>query len=251
MSFRALARHLPAGWCLVALDLRGRGGSATAPGPYGMSAHAADLAAAAEHLGAPLVLTGHSMGAYAALRAAATRPELFTRLVLVDGGLPLPVPAGADPDQLLELTLGPAIARLTQTFPDVPAYLDFFRQHPALHAEWNDDMAEYVRYDAIGEPGAVRSRVSAPAVRADSRDLITNADSFGDDLAKLTMPAVLPHAPRGMFGQEPGVLPQPVVDHWTTRIPALRTEIVANSNHYTIVMTDRPASTIARTLTDG
>src|SRR6266508_1275915 len=122
MSFRAVARHLPARWSLVALDLRGRGGSAGMPGPYGMSAHAADIVAAAEHLGSPLVLSGQSMGAYAALRAAVLRPELFTRLVLIDGGLPLPVPAGADPDQLLELTLGPALARLRQSFPDVEAY---------------------------------------------------------------------------------------------------------------------------------
>jgi pimeloyl-ACP methyl ester carboxylesterase len=74
MSFRAVARHLPAEWSLVALDLRGRVGSAGMPGPYGMAAHAADLVAATEHLGPPLVLTGQSMGAYAALRAAATRP---------------------------------------------------------------------------------------------------------------------------------------------------------------------------------
>ena len=251
MSFRTVARHLPAGWRLVALDLRGRGGSAAAPGPYGMSAHAADLAAAAEHLGAPVVLTGQSMGAYAALRAAATQPELFTRLVLVDGGLPLPVPAGTDPDQVLELTLGPALARLSQTFADVPAYLDFFRQHPALNAEWHDDMEQYVRYDATGEPGAIRSRVSAPAVRADGRDLIVNAASFGDDLVKLTVPAVLLYAPRGMFGQEPGILPQPLVDHWSAQNPALRTEIVENTNHYTILMTDRPAAVIASRLTDS
>src|SRR5262249_25652705 len=104
MSFRTVARHLPDGWSLVALDLRGRGGSAGMPGPYGIATHAADLITATEHLGQPLVLTGQSMGAYAALRAASTRPELFTRLVLIDGGLPLPLPDVADPDQLLELT---------------------------------------------------------------------------------------------------------------------------------------------------
>ncbi len=250
MSFRAVARHLPARWSLVALDLRGRGGSAGMPGPYGMSAHAADIVAAAEHLGSPLVLSGQSMGAYAALRAAVLRPELFTRLVLIDGGLPLPVPAGADPDQLLELTLGPALARLRQSFPDVEAYLDLFKAHPALAGDWNDDVAEYVRYDATGEPGAIRSRVNGEAVYADGRDLLVNAASFGDDLLTLAVPTVLLYAPRGMFGEEPGLLPQSIVDLWVARAPALRAELVEGTNHYTILMTDRAAKLIATRLTE-
>lgn len=249
MSMRTVARHLPADWSLIAVDLRGRGGSAGLPGPFGMDAHAADLAAAAEHLGAPVALVGQSMGAYAALRAAARRPELFSRLVLVDGGLPLPVPAQFDADQLLELTIGPAVARLRETYPSVDAYVDFFRAHPALAGDWNDDMDAYVRYDAAGEPGAIRSRTSAEAVYADGRDLLVHGDSFGADLQGLTLPATLLHAPRGMFGQEPGLLPQPVVDHWAAQAPQLRAELVDDTNHYTVLMTDRPAALIARRLT--
>jgi pimeloyl-ACP methyl ester carboxylesterase len=250
MSFRAVARHLPAEWSLVALDLRGRGGSADMPGPYGMATHAADIVAATEYLGPSVVLTGQSMGAYAALHAAATRPELFTRLVLVDGGLPLPVPGDADPDQLLELTVGPAIARLRQTFPDLAAYLAFFEAHPALATDWNEDVAEYVRYDATGQPGTIRSRVNGDAVYADGRDLLINATTFGDHLTRLALPTLLLHAPRGMLGEEPGLLPQSIVDHWTARAPALRAELVEGTNHYTILMTDRAAKLIATRLTE-
>ncbi|MEV0455049.1 alpha/beta hydrolase [Catellatospora methionotrophica] len=249
MSFRAVARQLPEDWSLVAVDLRGRGGSAGLPGPYGMDAHAADLAAVAEHLGAPVALTGQSMGAYAALRAAVRRPELFSRLVLVDGGLPLPVPAEFDPDKLLELTIGPAVARLRETYPSVDAYVAFFQAHPALAGDWNDDMAAYVRYDATGEPGAIRSRTSSEAVYADGRDLLLGGAAFGDDLVRLTLPATLLYAPRGMFGQAPGMLPQPVVDHWAAQAPLLRPELVDDTNHYTILMTDRPAALIAERLT--
>jgi pimeloyl-ACP methyl ester carboxylesterase len=249
MSFLSVARQLPQGWRLVALDLRGRGGSAGVAGPFGMSAHARDICVAAEHLGAPLVLIGQSMGAYAALRAAALRPELFTRLVLVDGGLPLPVPVEFDPDQLLELTIGPAVARLRQTFASEQAYVEFFQAHPALAAEWNDDMDAYVRYDVAGEPGAVHSRVATDSVYADGRDLLVSAASFGEDLQTLTVPSVLLYAPRGMLGQEPGMLPQPVVDHWAALAPTMRTELIADTNHYTILMTDRAAAVIAAELT--
>jgi pimeloyl-ACP methyl ester carboxylesterase len=251
MSFRAVARHLPADWSLIALDLRGRGGSAELPGPYGMTRHAEDLSAAAEQFGQgrPVALVGQSMGGYAALRAAARRPELFTRLVLVDGGLPLPTPAGADPDAVLTATLGPAIARLSDTFASEEVYVDFFRAHPALAADWNDDMIAYIRYDVTGSHGAIRSRVNGAAVAADGRDLLVDADSFGADLVGLTVPAVLLHAPRGMFGQEPGMLPAAVVAHWAQRAPHLVTELVEECNHYTILLTDRPAARIARHLT--
>jgi len=250
MSFARVARHLPADWSMFALDLRGRGHSSDLSGPFGMDRHAADICEFVEGQGRQVVLTGQSMGAYAALRAAATRPELFSHVVLIDGGLPLPVPEGADPDELLRVTIGPAIARLSQTFPTRESYVDFFRAHPALSAEWNDDVEAYVLYDTVGEPPEVRSRVNPEAVRDDGRDLVVGAAGFGEDLLKLQVPVTLLHAPNGMLGQPPGMLPQPLVDYWKAKAPALKTELIEGSNHYTILMADGPAAIIAKRLTE-
>jgi pimeloyl-ACP methyl ester carboxylesterase len=251
MSFRAVARQLPDGWRLLAPDLRGRGASADSPGPYGIDRHAADLCEIAEHLDAgPVALAGQSMGAYVALRAAARRPDLFDRLTLIDGGLPLPVPAGADLDQLLDASIGPALARLRHTYPSEQAYLDFFRAHPALADAWNDDVEHFVRYDLTGPPGALRSRADEEAVRQDGRDLLASAESFGTDLVGLKVPVLLLHAPRGMLGAPPGLLPAPLVEHWRRQAPGLRTELVEDTNHYTILLDDRAAATIARRITD-
>ncbi|MEU6708600.1 alpha/beta fold hydrolase [Streptomyces wuyuanensis] len=238
MSFRALARHLPPDWSLFALDLRGRGGSADSPGPYGFDAHAADLCAAAERWGggAPVAVTGQSMGACAALRAAAKRPELFDRLLLIDGGLPMPPAEGTDPDALLDASMGPILARLTRTFEDDEAYVDVFRAHPALGPEWNDDIEAYVRYDITGPAGARRSRAQEGPVRRDGRELITSGPDFAEDLAKLTVPARLLYAPRGLTGSEPGMLSDALVAQWTARAPRLTAEAVADCNHYTILM---------------
>jgi pimeloyl-ACP methyl ester carboxylesterase len=249
MAFAAVARALPPDWTLIAVDLRGRGRSNALPGPYGMDRHAEDLIAVAEQVGGgPVVLTGQSMGAYAALRAAARSPGRFTRLVLIDGGLPLPVPAGADPAAILESTVGPAVARLKMTFPSEQAYVEFFKNHPALAASWNEDLTAYVRYDATGEPGAIRSRADPEAVAADGTDLIVSAASFADDLGSLRLPAMLLYAPRGMLGQEPGILPQPLVEQWTQR-GVLQARLIPDCNHYTILTDPVPAREIAYALT--
>src|SRR3712207_8754052 len=42
-------------------------------------------------------------------------------LVLVDGGLALPQPPGADVDAMLSAVLGPSLDRLSMTFPDLAA----------------------------------------------------------------------------------------------------------------------------------
>jgi pimeloyl-ACP methyl ester carboxylesterase len=252
MGFGAVARALPSGWSLVSLDLRGRGESNTLPGPFGINQHARHICAVASTFGpGKVVLTGQSMGAYAALRAAVTQPELFERVVLIDGGLPLPVPPGLDADVVLEATVGPAVARLSRTFPTEESYVDFFKVHPALADSWGEDIEAYVRYDIAGEPGAFRSKVNPVAVRQDGRDLFLEASSYGEDLMRLQIPALLLYAPRGMLGQEGGLMAQPVVDHWAATAPLLSVELVPDTNHYTILMTDTAARTLAQRLTSG
>ncbi|MFI0962408.1 alpha/beta hydrolase [Streptomyces sp. NPDC021080] len=246
MSFRAMARQLPDEWSLFAPDLRGRGGSADTPGPYGLDRHAQDLCHLAQELGdgRPVALTGHSMGAYVALLAAVRRAALFDRLLLVDGGLPLPVPPGADLDALLGTTLGPALARLGRTFETDAAYVDFFRAHPALGPHWNADIEAYVRYDVTGPRGARRSKVREEAVRRDGRDLLTSADLFAAGLTGPAVPALLLHAPLGLLGQEPPMLPKSLVERWTGGPGSPAAEPVGGTNHYTILL-GTAAATVA------
>ena len=100
---------------LIAPDLRGRGASSTLTGPPGMAAHADDLAAVLDafELSATTVV-GHSMGAFVAVVLAHRHPDRVTDLVLVDGGLPLDVPAGIEPAQLAQFILGPVAERLAK-----------------------------------------------------------------------------------------------------------------------------------------
>jgi lipase len=248
MCWQAVARALPAGWTLHAVDLRGRGHSTALPGPFGFDTHAADLRQAALALGLEHpALIGHSLGAYIALLAAAAHPGIFGQLVLIDGGLPLPVPADADLDGLLAASLGPALQRLNQTYPTPEAYLDFWRAHPAL-TEWTSDVEDYVRYDLTGEPGALRSRANPEAVRADSRELLTAPGRISAALHQLSRPTPVLRAPAGMFGQPPGLLPDELVTYWHSQVPQLHVTTVPATNHYSILFSPHAAAGIAAQL---
>ena len=248
MAWQAVARQMPPGWTLAAPDLRGRGRSGQLPGPYGLERHAADVAAVLRHFGGRPVLAGHSMGAYVALLARDAHPNLVRRLILVDGGLPLPVPDGADLDAVLETTLGPALARLRLTFPDTEAYLHFWRAHPALAGHWTADVEAYCRYDLTGEPGRLGSRVAEDAVRADGREVLSEK-VFVDALSRLTAPTPLLTAPMGMFGAPPGLLPAETVTAWRKRVPQLRPRTVPDVNHYTILFDKQAAAAVVKAIT--
>jgi pimeloyl-ACP methyl ester carboxylesterase len=251
MSWQAVARQMPPGWTLAAPDLRGRGFSAHLPGPYGLERHAADVTAVMRHfggLGTRPVLAGHSMGAYVALLARDAHPGLARRLVLVDGGLPLPVADGLDAEAALEAGLGPAIARLRQTFPSTEAYLEFWRAHPALADHWTADVEAYARYDLTGEPPSMRSRVVEAVVGPDSRDVLADKP-FADALGRLTQPTPLLTAPAGFLGDPPGLFPPDLVAAWAERVPQLRPQLIPDVNHYTIVFDKRAAAALVRAIT--
>ena len=83
-TYRLLAPLLvAAGYRVAVTDLRGHGDSDPTFDSYGDLETAGDIAALIEALGGPAVVIGNSMGAGAAVCAAAERPELIHGLVLI------------------------------------------------------------------------------------------------------------------------------------------------------------------------
>ena len=251
-SWAPVARHLGDAVTVLAPDLRGRGESAEVGGPYGMASHVEDLLAVLDHTGCGrAVLAGHSMGGYIVARFAAAAPDRLSAAVLVDGGLPLPVPPGIDPDTLLEAVLGPSLGRLRMTFRSVESYRDFWRGHPAFApAEFTADITDFVDYDlAPPEKGpdgqtVYRSRVSEAAVRADGRDLL-DGDASRKVLGSLADPAVLLWAARGLQNEDRPLLPAETIAEARSVLPHLDVIEVPDTNHYLILLGDREAGVVA------
>ena len=234
--------------CVLAPDLRGRGKSASVGPPRGsLGAHATDMIAVLDAAGVDrAVMAGHSMGAYVAARAAVEAPDRVGAVVLVDGGLPVILPEGVAPDAALDAFLGPAIERLRMTFDSPDAYVEFWKQHPALDkGRWNEDLEDYVRYD-LGPDG--RSVVAEDAVRADGAELMMDGTASGA-ASQVTAPVWLLRAPRGLLDEDP-FIPLEALLAFREAQPAATVEEVQGVNHYTIVLGDG-ADRVAAALDDA
>jgi pimeloyl-ACP methyl ester carboxylesterase len=245
LAWARVAAALAGSVTLVAPDLRGRAGSAALPGPYGMAAHADDLVAVLDHLGlGRAVLVGHSMGAFAVAVTAIRSPQRVSSVVLVDGGLGFPVPEGADLDAALLAVLGPAMERLSRTFPDHGAHRQFWRSHPAIGPAFDAVIAAHVDRDLVGEEPELRSSCSLAAVRADGADLLSGTRTLRA-VHELTVPAMLLWAPRGLRDEPTGLYTADRLAAAGLDAARVHVERVDDVNHYTIVLGDRGAEAVA------
>lgn len=243
-SFGSVAEHLKAEMSLVAVDLRGRGASSDAPPPFGIRAHADDVAHVIARLGAaPAVLVGHSMGAHVALMVAERHPDVVTGIVLVDGGPPLPVDAGKSADESLDDLLGPSIARLRKIWPDRVTYHAMWSTHPAFAEGLTPEMERYVLSDLVPCDGGFRSNVSEDAVRTDGRQLLADLEVRGL-FERRVDPVTVVRAETGIMA-----VPPPFVDErFVKEHPQHDWRFVPGSNHYSVLFGDDGASVVADAL---
>ncbi|MEU1493768.1 alpha/beta hydrolase [Streptomyces sp. NPDC005776] len=244
LSWGPVARLLAGRVTLVAPDLRGRAGSSGLPGPYGIAAHADDVAALTGALGLErVVLAGHSMGAFVAALAAVRHPDRFGPLLLVDGGIGFPAPTHLTPDELLTAVIGPAMDRLSMTFTDRAAYRAFWQAHPAFRTAWSDEVDAYIQRDLTGGEPALHSTCRIEAVRDDGVGLF-DAEVL-DAVRKLPAEATLLWAARGLMDEEQGLYDErrlAAADLGGTRVEPVA---VRDVNHYTVLTGERGGREIA------
>ena len=231
-----LAAALP-GHRLITPDLRGRGRSNTLPGPYGMAQHADDMADVLDFLDVPPALVvGHSMGGWVSVMFAHRHAGRVASLLLVDGGLPLWKAEGTTNDALVA-ALGPAVDRLSMTFPDHEAYRNFWRVHPAFVDSWNQAITNYIDYDLVGLPPELHPATPIAAMTADTPEMYGTEPMLAA-VANLPAPTILLRAPLGFVNDPPGLYSPEWIQHWQQQLPALDVRLIDGVNHYTIVFTD-------------
>ncbi|MFC9328539.1 alpha/beta hydrolase [Kitasatospora sp. NPDC057015] len=247
LSWGRVAHLLAGRVTLVAPDLRGRAASAAVPGPYGIPAHAEDVAALARELGLEgAVLAGHSMGAFVAALTAVRHPGRFASVLLVDGGVGFPAPTELSPDELITAVIGPAMRRLSMTFPDRDSYRAFWQAHPAFGADWSPWADDYVQRDLVGREPELRSSCLIDAVRVDGVGL------FGPEVLAavhgLTLPTAMLWAERGLLDEPQGLYDEQrfvAAGLDRARVP---THLVPGTNHYSLLVGEEGARVVTRHL---
>lgn len=248
-AWSALATQLP-GVRIIAPDLRGLGRSNHLPGPYGMPVHADDLAEVLEQCSAgPVLVVGHSMGAFAALVLAHRHPGRVSSLVLIEGGLPLQVAPGLSDEKIVQAVLGPAAERLEMEFASSEEYRNYWRPHPAFAGHWAPGVEDYLDYDLQGEAPHLRPSPSYAALAEDTAEL-HRGTSLLTALAQLSHGVLFLQATRGLFDELPGLYRDDYVAHWAQTLPRFDARPVPDTNHYTIVMDSAGAAVVAGFITD-
>jgi pimeloyl-ACP methyl ester carboxylesterase len=192
------------------------------------------------------VLAGHSMGGFVvAVAAAGVARDRVQGLVLVDGGLPFPDPPGADVPAKLQAVLGPAMDRLSLTFPDLPAVRAFWSQHPAV-GPWVDvpSVAAYLARDVVPTDGGLRSACVPEAVTVDGGDFLVN-ERVLEATAHLPVPATLLWAARGLQDQTPGIYDEQRLAALGGGRAGVIPRLVPDSNHYSILWAEQGVAAIA------
>lgn len=237
MAWPRVIRGFQCDYDVYVPDLRGRGDNSELPPPYGFPAHVDDLLALLDHFElSSVVYVGHSLGAYIGLDLAIAAPSRLRGLVLVDGGIALPLREGSTPEDVIKGVLGPALARLGQVYPDRESYQRFWQTHPAFQdaGAWNDDVVAYADYDLGGAPPDFRSRVNAEAVRLDAYGPLDPA--MVNRIDEVDVPMLLLTAPRGLLNQDQPLLPSAAVAEKVMRNDNLTHAEITDTNHYSITL---------------
>ena len=193
-SWSGVADALGGTRTLMAVDLRGRG-SSSHDGPFGVEAHAADLAAVVDAVGLDEVtLLGHSFGGHVVARLAADRPGGVGDVVLVDGGPPRVVPDDMAPEALVA-------GALSNIVPNLGA-----KPYPISREAVEYDFASMV--------------VEAAAARA---------------LFDVTVPVHLLRAELGVAPGLPPVVPDAVVAELVAAGVAVADQVVSDVTHFSIL----------------
>lgn len=245
-AFQLLAREfVNRGFSPYAVDLRGRGASNQLPGPFGMEVHANDLKKVIDFFGwDPVDVVGHSMGAFVAVALVGLFPEKVSKVTLVDGGIPLPLPPNMTVEQVLPLVLGPALARLAMTFPSNEAYRNYWRPQAAFVKGWSPTLDAYVDYDLQGASPNLRPATNPASVEEDSKDLF-GSELINTSLSNLDRDIIFIRAERGLQNEEFGLYPTPVLDLVLPKYPRLKLVNLLDTNHYDILLESNGAKRVA------
>ncbi len=230
--------HLPADLGLIALDVRGRGASWEAPGPYDLKTIADDVVLCLDRLGIESgTVVGYSMGAWVANLIGKHHPDRADRLVLVDGGFPIEFDEGLDAEEILDQIVGPSLQRISMEFDSVNEYFSFFSQHPALAGRWNPTLETFLSYDVHQVDNKWTARANREAIIQAGYDFTLDPDTVSAwrEVENSTTLLVVDH---DMTDQPGGFIRLEIAQEAAAANRKIQWRLLEGLNHYTLMFGD-------------
>lgn len=228
--------HLPEEMGVIALDVRGRGGSVDAPGPYDLTTIADDIVRAMDNFGVETaVVTGYSMGGWVVALFGTRSPDRIERLLLVDGGLPIPRDEDTDPEEMIQALVGPSLRRLGTEFVSEESFYETWKTHPAFESYWDDSMRAGLGHELVADGDHFVVRSNPEAIRVGAREIIVGGQA-NSAATQLAVPSHLIVVERGTMDQPGGMIPLDVAEQTAGSNPNLTMEYLPGLNHYTLLL---------------
>jgi hypothetical protein len=144
--------------------------------------------------------------------------------------------------------VGPAVKKLSMTFADAEAYLDFHRAHPSFVDHWSEAMTAYlVRDTLVLADGQVVSSCVEEAIRADGKQVLLDP-GLRTAINGLRCPVQFVHAARGMLNEDQALYDEPRLALAGLDREKVRVELVPDTNHYTVIGPGAGAQAVVRAL---
>lgn len=229
-SFDVMAKALAPMHRVIAMDLRGRGGSNKPPTGYSLDHHIRDIICIMDNLGLEeAVLMGHSLGAFISLAFGARYPDRTDRIILVDGGGKL------SQEQLDNVfaAIKPSLDRLGKVFPSADAYIDTMKSAPYIHP-WSAVIEGYYQYEIEEAEGGVRCNINPNHIQEEAKNI--REVKFDTFYARISCKVLILRATEGLFSLKDLLLPEPVVLQMVQEIPNAKRFDVKGVNHYGIAL---------------
>eukprot|EP01028_Stygiella_incarcerata_P005911 TRINITY_DN24411_c0_g1_i1.p1 TRINITY_DN24411_c0_g1~~TRINITY_DN24411_c0_g1_i1.p1 ORF type:complete len:319 (-),score=82.59 TRINITY_DN24411_c0_g1_i1:220-1176(-) len=224
------ARNAP--FCMLSVDLRGRGTSdkPEEPAAYGMEQHARDIVAVIHSYGLDKVMiVGHSMGGFVAMQLAYMHPEFVRGLVLLDTGKPRQEGV-AQMDEETQKGLQKAFSRLGMHFPELRSYLIYWTGSEEDADALPVDLVDYYAHELAENGYPTPSHVGAAT---DAHDLVTNfltAKEFKD----IHTPMVLLRAGHGFTNEATPFVGDDAAKVIKENLDIREELLISDANHYSI-----------------
>lgn len=229
MVWKTIAEAVVPEYRLVAMDLRGRGFSDKPDTGYSISHHISDLYNLINSLETgPVILMGHSLGAFISLAFATQYPLLTKALILVDGG------GSMAPEKwsTVARAIQPTKDRLGKLFSSREEYLQEIKALPYFQP-WNQARSEPFEYELIAEGGRFRCGINPEHIREEAANIRKMVP--GAYYPQVSCKTLIIRATRGLMGKDDILLPNETVERMEREIAFSESVCVPGVNHYSIL----------------